>query len=472
MTRKHQNRPNFVLCVMDDYQHDALGFRGHPMACTPFLDELAGRGVHFTNAFMPGGTDPAVCMPSRAMLHSGRSLFHIENSGQTIPDSHPTIGECLRATGYDAFHTGKWHNCTDSLHRSFSETDEVFLGGMNDPWNTPLYHHDSSGAYDATLPVIRNPMFSNTVEYRRGDHLYAGRHCTDIFCDRAARYIRDHSGERPFFLSLALMAPHDPRTAPPKYHRQMNSIRAHLPDNFLPQPKIDTGVLDIRDEMLAAKPRDAEEIRRHIADYHSMVRHLDDGLAHIMRAIEERSLNTNTFFIFTSDHGLALGQHGLLGKQNLYEHSIRVPLIASDPGVSAGVVRDEEVMHFDIYKTIADLAGASVPGSCDSIGLDLTEIQRTIPEKQPDRHYFAYGSSIRALRQYPYKLVEYAHGNYRATELFDLQTDPGETHNLALQGDYADRIAPMRQTLRKAARSTGDLKHPEGMAFWDSYDSH
>ena len=463
------NRPNIVLCVMDDHQHDALGVCGHPVADTPFLDQLAERGTRFANARMPGGTSPAVCMPSRAMLHTGRPLFELEDAGARIPENHPTLGELLGGAGYTTFHTGKWHNDRASLHRAFASADEVFLGGMSDPWNTPLFYHDPEGNYDAMLPMIRDPMYSNEVKWRPGDHVHAGCHCTDVFCDRAARFLRDWDGERPLFLSVALMAPHDPRTAPPEYHARIDPASVPLPENFMESPPADTGVLDVRDEHLAAKPRQPDEVRHHIADYHAMIRHLDDGLGRIMAAVDAAGAREDTVFVFTSDHGLGLGQHGHMGKQNVYEHSIRVPLIVAGPGVPTGAVRAEDVLHLDLFATLARLGGAVPPEGVASRDLDLSETggaARDAAEDPPERRYFAHGIGVRGYREGDRKLIEYAHGDYRFTELFDLREDPLELRNLAADAACADEVVRLRSAMRTAADAAGDPGHPAGEEFW------
>ena len=464
-----KRRPNIVLCVMDDHRHDALGVCGTPGVQTPFLDALAARGMRFTHAFMPGSTVPAVCAPSRAMLHSGRSLFRLHHNGQQIPAAHPLLGACLRKVGYDTFHTGKWHNGKASLHRGFAYADEIFFSGMNDPWNTPLHHHDPTGRYEARLPVIREPGESNRVDYRDGDHVYAGRHSTDIFCDRAADYIRSHDGGCPFFLSLALMAPHDPRTAPPGYHARAEQADLPLPPNFRAYPAHDTGALEVRDERLAPRPRTPEEIRRHRADYYAMVHHLDDGLARVMAALRARGLEEETLFVFTSDHGIAIGEHGLMGKQNLYEHSIRVPLIVAGPGIPAGTVRTDSVLHLDCFRSLCRAAGADTPAEVEGRNLEWS---RAVREEEPGdaRAYFAYRDSIRALRSGEFKLIEYGGPVPRATELFHLAEDPWETCDLAHTAAQSTRLRELRARLRKAADAAGDSEHPLGTVFWDTVD--
>lgn len=169
-------KPNVLFLFTDDQRFDTVGALGNSAIQTPTLDRLAARGTVFTHAHIPCGTSGAVCMPSRAMLHSGRTLFHIEGAGQSIPDEHTTLGEAFRAQGYTTFGSGKWHNGPRAYHRSFSRGDEIFFGGMADHWNVPAFHYDPSGAYDAVRPWIEQWQTDNTVAYRRCDHINAGTH--------------------------------------------------------------------------------------------------------------------------------------------------------------------------------------------------------------------------------------------------------------------------------------------------------
>lgn len=136
---------------------DTIQALGNDEIHTPNLDALVNSGTTFTRAHIPGGMCGAVCMPSRAMLHTGRTLFHLDREGQDIPLDHITLGECFRDAGYDTFGTGKWHNGRTSFARSFSSGDEIFFGGMEDHWNVPAYHFDATGKYETRCPVVKEP---------------------------------------------------------------------------------------------------------------------------------------------------------------------------------------------------------------------------------------------------------------------------------------------------------------------------
>ena len=354
--------PNILVLFTDDQRFDTIGALGADEVHTPHLDRLVERGTAFTHAHIPGGTTGAICMPSRAMLHSGRDLFHIEGTGEEIPAGHVLLGEHLAGHGYRTWGTGKWHNGAASFNRSFQDGAEIFLGGMEDHWNVPAFRYDPTGRYAGTLPQVPEWLSSNEVRVRRGDGIRAGVHSSRLFCDAAIEQLRQTDPATPFFMYVSFMAPHDPRTMPAEYLRRYDPGRLTLPPNFLPLHPFDNGALDIRDELLAGHPREEVEVRRHIAEYYAMITHLDAETGRLLDVLERRGLIDDTIIVMAGDNGLAVGQHGLMGKQNLYEHSVRVPLIFAGPGVPRGETRDSYAYLLDIFPTLCDLADVPDPG--------------------------------------------------------------------------------------------------------------
>ncbi len=454
-------KPNVLFFFSDDQRFDTIRVLGNGKIHTPNLDALVARGTAFTRAHIPGGTCGAVCMPSRAMLHSGRTLFHVEREGQEIPPAHTTLGECLRAAGYVTFGTGKWHNGRSSYARSFSCGDEIFFGGMGDHWNVPVYRFDPAGQYDRTCPYVADPYLNSKVEYHECDHIEAGKHSTDLFTDASLRFLASRDAERPFFIYVSLMAPHDPRTMPGQFLEMYDPAAMELPPNFLPGHPIDTGALRIRDELLAAFPRDPDEIRRHIAAYYAMISHLDNAFGRLVAALDGLGELENTIIVTAGDNGLAVGQHGLMGKQNLYDHSVRVPLVFAGPGIPEGQRRDALVYLSDVFPTLCDLTGVNPPGSVEAISLrpclsgPHAEVRECL--------YLAYANSIRGVTDGHHKLIEYACGQ---TQLFDLVRDPAEMHSIADQHTAAGTLAQLRQKLIRLADEWDDAQHPAGWTFW------
>ncbi len=455
------NRPNVLLFFTDDQRFDTIHALGNPQIQTPNLDKLVARGTVFTHAHIPGGTSAAVCMPSRAMLHTGRTLFHLEGEGQEIPEDHITLGECFQNAGYTTYGIGKWHNGRKGFARSFSDGDEIFFPGMGDHWNVTAYHYDPSGKYDEKIPFVKDPLASNKVEYRECDHITAGKHSTDLFCDASIEFLKTQDGSSPFFLYTSLMAPHDPRTMPSEFLKLYDPSSIDLPDNFLKKHPIDTGALNIRDELLANFPRDPLEIKKHIAEYYAMISHLDDAFGKIINTLERKGLLDNTIVVFAGDNGLAIGQHGLMGKQNLYDHSVRVPLIFAGPGIPPGKKVNSLSYLLDIFPTLCDLTKTSKPTSIE--GQSLVPCFETEKTMTRESLYLAYGNSIRGVTDSEYKLIEYACGS---SQLFHLAQDPLEKNDLSKDSSSEALLKQMRTKLVQLANNWEDAKHPMGDDFW------
>jgi len=460
-------RANVVLILTDDQRFDTIAALGNARMKTSNMDWLAGNGTSFTHAFIPGGTCGAVCMPSRAMLHTGRTLFHIAEAGETMPGVHATLGQTFRSAGYDAFGVGKWHNGTESYNRSFSGGAEIFFGGMADHWNVPVFDYDPSGRYDRRCLFIENPFLSNQTRERFCDHIHAGRHSTDLVAGAGVEFLRNHPADRPYLLYLAFLAPHDPRSMPREFLQMYDPADMDLPPNFMPAHPFDNGDMNVRDEKLAALPRNEAEIRRHLAEYCAMISHLDDRIGWIIEAVRRRDELDRTIFVLCGDNGLALGQHGLMGKQNLYEHSVRVPLIFCGPGVPKGRRLDGLVYLLDVFPTLCELAGIPAPATVE--GRSLVPAMR---ENAAGRKalYLAYRELQRGVRTPTHKLIEYVvGGRHVATQLFDMRKDPWEMDNLADDPACAGIMAELRREMFRLRDEWGDRQSRWGAIFWEGY---
>ncbi len=425
-----RRRPNIVITMADDQRHDMLSALGHAVLRTPALDRLVSEGTCFTHAHCLGSPHGAVCAPSRAMLHTGRTLFHIPASIRqdygpfrppcdTPQESLPLLGELLQQAGYRTFLTGKWHNNAPSLNRSFGEGAAIFLRGMSSHFAVPVHDYDPTGAYDKSAARI-------------GD-----RHSIDLFTDAAIEFIRDYDGDRPFFLVCAHTAPHDPRHTTPRWHEQYRPQDMALPANFVPSHPFDNGEMDVRDELLAAHPREPDEVRRHIADYCAITAHMDDGIGRLLAALDDHDLAGDTIVVHTADHGLAVGQHGLMGKQNLYDHSVRVPLVMRGPGIDAGVRNDRLCYQHDLFPTLLRLTGVDVPQTCEFADLFSSPRRQTL--------FTTYRELMRGVRDKQHKLIEYLVNGVRTTQLFDMTVDPHELANVAAKRPAV--VARLREEL-------------------------
>lgn len=462
---------NIVFIFTDDQRFDTINALGNPNIITPNLDRLVASGTAFTNAHIPCGTSAAVCMPSRAMLHTGRSLFNIHKQGQEIPEEHTTMGMHFKENGYNTIGIGKWHNGTSSYARSFTDGSEIYFGGSTDHWNIPTSDYDPTGKYDNVINFTYNAYLSNETAELHCDHITPGKHSTDLFGDCAVDYIGKQESHIPFFMYLAFFAPHDPRTMPDKYKEMYNIDDIELPANYMEQHPFDYGVSDIRDEILADYPRTKEEIREHILEYYAMITHLDHNIGKILDSLEENCLMDNTIIVFASDNGLAVGQHGLMGKQSIYEHSIRVPLVLAGKGIPKNQKSSAYVYLYDIFPTLCELTGTAVPDTVN--GISFNNIIDDNEAVNRDIMYFAYTDLVRGVKDSQYKLVEYAPGNgKRYTQLFDFVNDPDELYNLYTVDGYEEIISRLRlnlYNLRDEWNDTTAIIGENGENFWLKY---
>ncbi len=459
-----QKKPNILFLFTDDQRHDTIHSITNEDIHTPNLDRLVEGGTAFTRAYIPGGSCPAVCMPSRAMLHTGRSLFHLEGSGETIPADHALVGQTLRQAGYHCYGIGKWHNGTGSFARSFDDGADIFFGGMDDHWNVPACNFDPSGAYNHRHPIVRQPHLSNEVEYRICDHIVPGKHSSELFSEAATEFLRSYRGQAPFFLYVSFMAPHDPRTMPERFLRMYDPAEIVEPKNFLPRHPFDLGRLHVRDEMLADFPRTPAEIRRHILEYYAMISHLDFGIGKILEELAKTDREEDTIILLAGDNGLALGQHGLMGKQNCYDHSVHVPLILKGPGIPIGEQLDDFVYLMDIFPTLCELTGIRIPPSVE--GKSFAGALQGRRDRSRRSLYFAYEHFQRSVRDDRFKLIEYAVEGKRTTQLFDLQNDPWEMENLADRPASAKTLEELRSELLRWKNAWEDETSSWGGKFW------
>lgn len=465
---KTDSPPNVLFFFTDDQRFDTIAALGNPAIHTPNLDRLAGRGTCFTHAHIMGGSHEAVCMPSRAMMLTGRGLFDIEDMGQNIPSAHTTLGEPFRAAGYQTFGTGKWHNGCTAFNRCFETGEEIHLGGMADHWNVPAYHYDPTGEYANRIPMCADPFTTNRVVWRQCDHIVPGKHSTELFADATIDFLDQRDRSRPFLSYVSFMAPHDPRTMPKEFLEMYDPETLELPPNFLPEHPFDNGELNVRDEKLETWPRTPAAIRVHLAEYYAMITHIDAEVGRVLERLDNEGLTENTLIVFAGDNGLAVGQHGLMGKQSLYDHSVRVPLLLAGPGIPPGQRSDAPCYLSDIFPTLCELARLPCPESVQ--GRSLVPALRDPANRPWDALYLAYCHLQRAVVRDGYKLIEYAVDGWRRSQLFHLTEDPWETRDLSGDPAQAERLAGLRAELIRQRKHWHDTREREA-AFWETFET-
>jgi arylsulfatase A-like enzyme len=212
--------------------------------------------------------------------------------------------------------------------------------------------------------------------------------------------------------------------------------------------------MNVRDELLAEFPRTPEETRKHIAEYYAIISHLDAQIGHVLEALHKTGKADNTLILFTCDNGLALGQHGLMGKQSVYEHSVHVPLIMCGPGIPQGERRDDLCSLTDIFRSVCELTGIPAPRSTE--GESLVPAIQNRNRKERYAMYFSYRHFQRALRLNDWKLILYNVRGTKHTQLFDLRNDPWEMKDLAGDPAQVERIGEMTEMLKSMMAEAGD----------------
>ena len=260
---------------------------------------------------------------------------------------------------------------------------------------------------------------------------------------------------------------HDPRSMPEEFLNMYDPEKISLPENFMEAHPFEFGISTIRDEVLAPQPRTPESIKRHIAEYYGMISHLDHEVGKVIDALKKSGQYDNTIIVFAGDNGLALGQHGLMGKQSNYEHSVRVPLIFTGPGIPRNEINDAYVYLLDIFPTLCDLEGIEIPQSVE--GVSLLPCIRGTRAIVRENLYFAFEDSVRGIKDGDFKLIEYRSEETCRTQLFNLKNDPREINNLYEQAGYQEIISKLREELLKHRDLWDDAGHTTGKKFWCRY---
>ncbi len=451
------SRPNFLFIIADDFTYRAIHSLTNQEVKTPNLDRLASSGCAFTRCFHQGSWSPAVCVPSRTMLNSGLTAFRAKDG----LDEVRTWGQTLGAAGYETYICGKWHLDPTVLQRSFQQMGSVAPGMLP---STP----EGGAAYDRPRPgdnwepwnesLQGHWLHTNLWENENPDTI---EHSSIVYADQVVDHLTNRAAksDAPFFIYLGFNAPHDPRQSPKEFLALYPQDQIKVPPNFLPDHPFDQGDSRIRDELLAPFPRTREAVQLHRREYYSIITHLDHQIGRVLDALERSGKASNTYVIFTADHGLAVGEHGLMGKQNMYDCSIRMPLLISGPGVPAGKRVDELVYQHCMYATTCHLAGIPVPES-----VEFSSLVPLLHGDGPpvyDAIFSYYEQYQRMVRTKTHKLIVYP--QVQRIQLFDLEKDPWEMHDLSDDPALASTKKELMERLKLFQHQLGDkldLAHP------------
>jgi len=446
-------RPNFLFLIADDWMYRTIGSVNNPEVSTPNVDRLVRSGCHFTHCFHQGSWTGAICVASRTMLNTGLTTFHANRfDAANTASSKPAWGQSLREAGYDTFITGKWHLDAVTLQRSFSEMGPVAPGFL--PSTPQEYNRPAPGnTWSPTDRSLKGHWLHKGIWLNDKDDTI--QHSSELYADAAIRHLtRTVAGrESPFFMYVAFNAPHDPRQAPQEYIDRYPAEKIAIPPNYLPQHPFDQGEYKTRDELLAPFPRTQHDVQVHRREYYAIISHMDAQIGRILAALEASGKADNTYVILTADHGLAVGEHGLMGKQNQYECSMRMPLILSGPGVRPGSRVDEMVYQHSMYATTCELAGVPVPSH-----VEFPSLAPMLKTERPQPIYdamFGWLSGLqRSIRTRDHKLMFYP--KIQRFQVFDLKKDPWEMHDLVDDPAYAQVKSDLIRRLKQMQHELDD----------------
>lgn len=475
--------PNILFIFTDDQTYTAVNALGNDEIETPNLDRLVDNGTTFTHAYNMGAWQGAVCLASRAMINSGRSVWRAEamthrwQAGDTLAMNR-NWGPLMAAAGYATYFSGKWH--VDAPAEQQFETVRHVRPGMpadGYPFGaiTALKkRHGGLPPRDSIIalypPGYNRPLSEDDSSWDPSDPTYGGfwaggKHWSEVLGDDGVAFLQQAATDnRPFFMYLAFNAPHDPRQAPAEFVNRYTAAELALPASFAADYPYARAIglgQGLRDEDLAPFPRTKLAVRKHKQEYYAIITHLDAQVGRILEALEATGKADNTVIMFTADHGLAMGHHGLLGKQNLYDHSVRVPLVLTGPDIPKGAKNNTDVYLQDVMATALDLAGVEKPAYVEFNSLlPLIEGEGTAPYPAV---YGGYVNWQRSIRKDGYKLLVYP--QVPVLKLFDLEKDPEEINNLAQAPEQQERVAALFEDLQVLQEEMGDTLQ----LWWQAY---
>ncbi|MDF1860534.1 MAG: sulfatase-like hydrolase/transferase [Verrucomicrobiales bacterium] len=465
LTYGAEKKPNILFIIVDDQSPlDLKIYRPESRAHTPNIDRLAKEGMTFDGAYQMGSFSGAVCTPSRHMVMCGRTVWHLPNAPKSKETCPPEVIDNVMAAvfnraGYDTMRTCKKGN-------SYAGANEQF-----------------TVVHDATKR-------GGTAETGSAWH---GERVLDYLKEREAS-----KDEDPFLIYFGFSHPHDTRDGTPellsKYgatnHMDKSVLPVEhekqpaLPGNWLPGHPFHHGHPGLRDEVSVSgvwENRDPGTIRNELGREYACNEYIDQQIGKVLAKLEAMGELDNTYIFYTSDHGMAIGRHGLQGKQNLYEHTWRVPFVVKGPGIEAGSRAQGNTYLLDVLATMCDLAGEEIPATSE--GKSFKPVLMGEKETVRDVLYGVYNGGtkpgMRSVRKGDWKLIKYdvLDGEVRETQLFNLAENPGEyleqhqdpavtaltgvkpeTHqvNLATDPKYAEKLAEMESLLLSEMRRLND----------------
>ena len=415
---KEAKRPNFLFVLVDDQSpFDLKVYNPRSKLDSPVIDKLAAEGMVLDGAYHMGAWSGAVCTPSRHMIMSGRTVWHLPRRGSKkradalrqplVPAdlAEHTMAAVFNRAGYDTMRTCKNGN--------------------------------SYAAANAKFTVSRTAT-------KRGGTKETG---SAWHADQVLEFLKERENDAPFLIYLGFSHPHDTRDGTEdllsKYgavnHKDRKSLppadakQPALPVNYLPAHPFHHGHPNLRDEVNVSgvwDRRDPQTIRNEIGREFACDENIDRQIGRVLERLKASGELDNTYVIYTADHGMAIGRHGLQGKQNLYQHTWRVPLIVKGPGIAPGSRAEGNVYLLDVLSTLCDLADVDPPVTNEgqSFGAVLDGERDTIRDVLYGVYCGGTKPGMRCVKKGDWKLIKYdvMDGTVQETQLFNLQENPHE----------------------------------------------
>ncbi len=431
---------NVVFIFTDDQRFDALGVRNDYFE-TPRLDRLAENGLLFENAFVT----TSLCSPSRASVLSGlyAHTHQVLDNSTPMPADVPTFPQGLQVAGYETAFVGKWH-----------------MGGASDA---------PRPGFDHWVSFRGQGPYENPTLNINGERVDRQGYTTDLLTDYAEEFLRrDH--DRPFLLYLSHKAVHAPFT-PAERHRGAYRDRGYRrPESMADTEENYRGKPDwVRAQRNSWHGVDGmydgrTDFDRFVQEYAEASMAVDDSVGRVVDTLDELGLLESTLLVFMSDNGFQFGEHGLIDKRTMYEASIRVPLIVHCPELfTGGERRSEMILNIDIAPTLLDVGGAAVPDSMHGRSFhglltgESDEWRDTFLYEYFWERAFPQTPTVLGVRGDRYKLMRF-HGVWDRYELYDLETDPDERHNLLGDIRLETQVGAIdRQIAARATPEVADL---------------
>lgn len=440
-------KPNILFIFADDMAPNTIHALGNQEIVTPNLDQLSETSTVFTHAYNSGSWSGAVCVASRTMLQTGRQLWNAKVDSKHLQSKY--VGQkklwpqLMESQGYETYFAGKWHVGSNQLAKqAFNHTSNI-RPGMPHPADRTGYNRPKSKDDHGWKPWDK----------KNGGFWKGGTHWSEVLAADGIKFLNQAAkSDKPFFMMLAFNAPHDPRQAPKEFVDQYPYEKIKVPKSFLPEyPYEVCNNRKLRDEVLAPFPRTHYAVQVNRAEYYALITHMDVQIGRILDALKKSGKADNTIVIFSADHGLSCGNHGLMGKQNMFDHSVRVPWMIAGPGIPKQKKISDPIYLQDAMATALDLGGVEKPAH--------VEFDSVLPYingqgKKRDVIYGSYLDKQRMVRTEKYKLIRYP--KLGVDLLFDMENDPEEITDLAKDKKHAATLKKMQALMQKQMEIMGD----------------